>query len=91
MNEKSVRIVEVKTIERRMPGCTVIVQNFHTVCEQGNKVPGKDKIYERLSPKAYMNNFSWSNSGISDINHFLFNIQGLYLKVIKLGLEKKPF
>ena len=38
-----------------------------------------------------MNNFSWSNSGISDINHFLFNIQGLYFKIIKLGLEKKPF
>ena len=83
--------MEVKTIERRMPGCTVIVQNFHTVCEQGNKVPGKDKIYERLSPKAYMNNFSWSNSGISDINHFLFNIQGLYLNFIKLGLDKNFF
>ena len=74
MNEQSVRIVEVKTIERRMPGCTVMVQNFHTVCEQGNIVPGKDKIYERLSPKAYMNNFSWSNSGLSDINHFLFKL-----------------
>ena len=75
MNEKLVRIVELKTIERSMPGCTVIMQNFHTVCEQGNIIPGKDKIYERLSPKAYMNNFSWSNSGISDINHFLSMFQ----------------
>ena len=74
-----------------MPGCTVIVHNFHLVCEQGNIIRGKDKIYERLSPKAYMNNFSWSNSGISDINHFLFNIQGLYLNIIKLGVEKNPF
>ena len=75
MNEKLVRIVELKTIERSMPGCAVIMQNFHTVCEQGNIIPGKDKIYERLSPKAYMNNFSWSNSGISDINHFLSMFQ----------------